>query len=219
MTDLPERLLNGYRSFMTNHFSQQAARYRQLAEEGQRPEILMIACCDSRAAPETIFDASPGEIFVVRNVANFVPPFSPGDQYDATAAAIEFAVQSLKVKHVVILGHGRCGGINIVLGEVYKPLSSNNCMGLWMDLLVSVGKGACCRESMTETERQAALEHFSIRYSLKNLETFPWLKERKDQGLLTVHGAWFDISNGELWSLEQETGRFMRVEEKLLTRS
>ncbi|AQX28545.1 carbonic anhydrase [Bartonella sp. JB15] len=110
MAHLPEKLLKGYQSFITNHFTNKVEHYWQLANEGQKPETLVIACCDSRAIPEVIFDSDPGEIFVLRNIANLVPPFSPDHQYHATSAAIEFAVQLLEVKHVVILGHAHCGG-------------------------------------------------------------------------------------------------------------
>ncbi|KZM38199.1 carbonic anhydrase [Bartonella bacilliformis] len=216
---LPEKLLKGHRSFMDNRFSHERGRYQQLAKEGQRPETLIIACCDSRAAPETIFDACPGEIFVLRNVANLVPPFSPDDQYHATSAAIEFAVQFLEVKHIVILGHGHCGGIRTVLDDTCKPLSSDDFISRWMSLLAPAGKAVASNPWMTAKEQQTALEHISIRYSLENLETFPWLKARKDEGLLKLHGAWFDISSGELWSMEQETGNFTRVESELLAQS
>ncbi|AQX18978.1 carbonic anhydrase [Bartonella sp. A1379B] len=212
MTCLPEKFLSGYQSFITNHFTHKVERYWQLAVEGQKPETLLIACCDSRAIPEIIFDANPGEIFVVRNVANLVPPFSPDYQYHATSAAIEFAVQVLKVKHVVILGHAHCGGINNVLNGKCTSLSSNDFIGRWMSLLAPAAEEVTENKLITPLERQTALERLSIRYSLQNLETFPWLKARKDQGLLTIHGAWFDIANGELWSMEQETGNFVRVE-------
>ncbi|CBI76995.1 Carbonic anhydrase [Bartonella clarridgeiae 73] len=212
MARLPEKLLRGYQSFITNHFVHKLERYWQLANEGQKPETLVIACCDSRAIPEIIFDASPGEIFVLRNVANLVPPFSPDHQYHATSAAIEFAVQLLEVKHVVILGHAHCGGISKVLNGTCKSLLSDDFIGRWMSLLAPAREAVINNKLITLLEKQTALERLSIRYSLKNLETFPWLKARKDQGFLTVHGAWFDIASGELWSMEQETGDFVRVE-------
>lgn len=106
MADLPDTLLSGYKTFMTEHFARETARYRELAEKGQSPETLVIACCDSRAAPETIFNSAPGEIFVLRNVANLIPPYEPDGEFHAASAALEFAVQSLKVKHIVVMGHG-----------------------------------------------------------------------------------------------------------------
>ncbi|GAA5108043.1 carbonic anhydrase [Bartonella jaculi] len=212
MTRLPERLLNGYWSFVKNHFSYKTAHYQQLALEGQKPEVLVIACCDSRAVPETIFDAKPGEIFTLRNVANLVPPFSPDNQYHATSAAIEHAVQLLEVKHIVVFGHAHCGGVSTALKGTCKSLSSNDFIGQWISLLAPAAQTVISNESLTLPEQQTALEQLSIRYSLRNLETFPWIKTRKEQGILTLHGVWFDISSGELWNMEQETGCFVRVE-------
>ncbi|WP_455478863.1 carbonic anhydrase [Bartonella sp. B10] len=212
MTRLPERLLSGYQSFIRNNFSYKTTHYQQLAEEGQKPEILVIACCDSRAIPEAIFNAKPGEIFVLRNVANLVPPFSPDRQYHATSAAIEFAVQLLEVKHIVILGHAHCGGVGTVLKESWKSLTSDDFIGQWMGLLAPAAKTVVSDNLLTALEKQTALEQLSIRNSLKNLETFPWIKLRKDKGILMLHGAWFDISSGGLWSMEHKTGHFVRVD-------
>ena len=123
MTLLPEKLLTGYRNFMAHRYANETMRYKQLADQGQTPETLVIACCNSRSAPEIIFDTAPGEIFVLRNVANLVPPYAPDGEYHATSAALEFAVQSLKVKNIVVLGHGRCGGIKAALDPTSEPLS------------------------------------------------------------------------------------------------
>lgn len=214
MTHLPERLLNGYKSFIKNHFLQKIAHYQQLALEGQKPEVLVIACCDSRAVPETIFDAKPGEIFTLRNVANLVPPFSPDNQHHATSAALEYAVQLLEVKHIVVFGHAHCGGISTALEWVDKSLASasNDFIGQWINLLTLAAKTVVGNKLLTPSEQHTALEQLSICHSLKNLETFPWIKTRKEQGLLTLHGVWFDISSGALWSMEQKTGRFMPIE-------
>lgn len=209
---LPERLLSGYHSFIKNHFSRKIAHYQQLATEGQKPEVLVIACCDSRAIPEMIFDAKPGEIFTLRNVANLVPPFSPDNQYHATSAAIEYAVQLLEVKHIVVFGHAHCGGVYTALEGSCKSLSSNDFIGQWINLLAPAAQTVLGNKSLTAPEQQIALEQLSIHHSLRNLETFPWIKIRKDQGILALHGVWFDISTGELWSVEKETGRFVCVE-------
>ncbi|EBU7498174.1 carbonate dehydratase, partial [Salmonella enterica subsp. enterica serovar Typhi] len=119
---LPDHLLKGYRAFMAGRYHDESALYRQLARDGQSPETLVIACCDSRAAPEAIFNSAPGELFVVRNVANLVPPYEPDGEFHATSAALEFAVQSLKVKNIVVMGHGRCGGIRAALSPDAAPL-------------------------------------------------------------------------------------------------
>ena len=117
---LPKRLLDGYANFRKGRYASESERYRKLGEGQQKPKIMMIACCDSRAAPETIFDAGPGEMFVVRNVANLVPPYTPDGGHHATSAALEFAVLSLAVEHIVVMGHGRCGGIRVSRSTSYE---------------------------------------------------------------------------------------------------
>ena len=211
--DFPEKLLKGYHVFMNTRLVQERERYKQLAYEGQKPETMVIACCDSRTVPETIFDTNPGEIFVMRNVANLVPPFHPDKEYHATSAALEFAVQSLKVKNIVVLGHARCGGIKSALDLDGKPLSSVDFIGKWMGLLTPAAEAVATNTLMTSSERQTALERISIRYSINNLRTFPWIKRREDQGKLALHGAWFDIATGELWIMDRRTGDFIRAED------
>ena len=198
---------------MNTRLVQERGRYKQLAYEGQKPETMVIACCDSRTVPETIFDTDPGEIFVMRNVANLVPPFHPDKEYHATSAALEFAVQSLKVKNIVVLGHARCGGIRSALDLDGKPLSSVDFIGKWMGLLTPAAEAVATNTLMTSSERQTALERISIRYSINNLRTFPWIKRREDQGKLALHGAWFDIATGELWIMDRRTGDFIRAED------
>ncbi len=210
MTDLPERLLAGYRHFMGGRYAAETARYRDLAAKGQSPETMVIACCDSRAAPETIFDSGPGELFVVRNVANLVPPYEPDDRHHSTSAALEFAVQSLKVKHIVVLGHGRCGGIRAALDPSAEPLSPGDFIGRWMGLVAPAAQAVSGNSLMTTGERQTALERISIRYSIANLRSFPCVKILEDKGRLSLHGAWFDIGSGELWVMNRQTGDFFR---------
>ncbi|HEU4985528.1 MAG TPA: carbonic anhydrase [Rhizobiaceae bacterium] len=210
MNHLPERLLTGYRNFMQGRYAAESDRYRSLAREGQSPETMVIACCDSRSAPETIFDAGPGELFVVRNVANIVPPYQPDERFHGTSAALEFGVQSLKVKHIVVMGHGRCGGINAVLNPAAEPLSPGDFIGKWMGLVAPAAETLSGSTMMTATERQTALERISIRFQIANLRTFPCIRILEEQGKLTLHGAWFDISTGELWVMNRQTGDFER---------
>ena len=210
MTHLPERLATGYRNFMSGRYASERDRYRALAREGQEPHTMVIACCDSRAAPETIFDAGPGELFVVRNVANLVPPYAPDDNYHGTSAALEFAVQSLKVSSILVLGHGRCGGIRAALSPDAAPLSPGDFIGRWMNMVAPAAETVAKNEIMTSSERQTALERISIRYSMANLRTFPCVKILEGKGRLTLYGAWFDISTGELWVMNPETGDFQR---------
>jgi carbonic anhydrase len=210
MSHLPEKLLNGYRSFMSGDYAAQSKRYRDLASSGQTPETMVIACCDSRAAPETIFDTGPGELFVVRNVANLVPPYSPDGEYHGTSAALEFAVQSLKVKNIVVLGHGRCGGIAAALNPGAAPLSPGDFIGKWMNMLSAPAAIVADNKLMTSGERQRALERISIRFALANLRTFPCVQILEGKGRLSLHGAWFDISSGELWVMDPVSGDFSR---------
>jgi carbonic anhydrase len=210
-TAFPKSLLEGYQAFKDGRFAIERERYRKLAEKGQKPETLIIACCDSRAAPETIFNALPGEVFVVRNVANMVPPYEPDGHYHSTSAALEFAVQSLKVKNIVVLGHGRCGGVKAALDPLDEPLSPGDFIGKWMQLLEGPAKTVSANELMTNAERQTALERISIRYTIANLKTFPCVDILEKKGRLTLHGAWFDIAEGELWVMDPETGDFSRA--------
>ena len=197
---------------MHGRYVAERERYRTLAREGQTPETLVIACCDSRAAPETIFDCGPGELFVIRNVANLIPPYEPDAQFHSTSAALEFAVQSLKVKHIVVLGHGRCGGIKAALDPSAEPLSPGDFIGKWMGLVAPAAEAVAGNSMMTAAERQTALERISIRYSMANLRTFPCVSILERKGRLALHGAWFDISTGELWTMDPATGDFQRPE-------
>jgi carbonic anhydrase len=197
---------------MQGNFARERERYRELAETGQKPDTLVIACCDSRVAPETIFNTGPGQIFVVRNVANVVPPYKPDGEYHSTSAALEFAVQSLKVKYIIVLGHGRCGGIQAALDPNAEPLSPGDFIGKWMELLGPAAEAINDNQWMTNAERQTALERISIRHSIENLRTFPCVHILEGRGKLHLHGMWFDISSGELFVMEQGTGDFKKQE-------
>ncbi|ANL36327.1 MULTISPECIES: carbonic anhydrase [Rhizobium] len=212
MQRFPNTLLNGYRNFMNGRYADARDRYRQLAENGQSPSTLVIACSDSRAAPELIFDAGPGELFVIRNVANMVPPYEPDGHFHSTSAALEFAVQALKVTDIVVMGHGRCGGIRAALDPNAEPLSPGDFIGRWMSLVKPAAEQIQSNDVMTAAERQTALERVSIRNSIDNLRSFPNIKAQEEAGNLHLHGAWFDISTGELWVMDAETRDFIRPE-------
>ena len=207
---LPDHLAAGYQAFLQKRLPQERQRFRQLAEEGQHPKTMVIACCDSRTAPETLFDTAPGEIFVVRNVANLVPPYEPDGEYHSTSAALEFALHALKVEHVVVLGHGNCGGIHAALSPAAEPLSAGDFIGKWMSLLDPVAKAVGSNDHMTARERQAALERIAIRHSIANLRTFPAVANLEAEGTLSLHGAWVDIASGELWTMDPDSGDFVR---------
>ncbi|KQY25870.1 carbonic anhydrase [Rhizobium sp. Root482] len=213
MQRFPDYLLKGYNNFMSGRFNEQQQRYKALAETGQKPRTMVIACCDSRAAPETIFDSGPGELFVVRNVANMMPPYQPDGHYHSTSSALEFAVQVLRVSDIVVMGHGRCGGIKAALDPDAEPLSPGDFIGRWMNLLKPAAEQILNNDLLTAGERQRALERVSIRNSLANLRTFPCVKILEDKGKLQLHGAWFDISTGELWIMDTKSGDFLRPNE------
>ena len=209
MDRFPAFLLDGYKSFMSDRYDPEQGRYRELADQGQSPTTMIIACCDSRAAPETIFNAGPGELFVLRNVANLVPTFQPDGGQHGTSAAIEFAVAALEISNIVVMGHGRCGGIKAALAPDTGPLAQGDFIGKWMSMLAPVSDAVSKYTLLTDKERQTMLERFSIRHSINNLRTFPYVKRLEDEGKLAIHGAWFDISTGELWVMNDD-GDFYR---------
>ncbi len=208
MSDFPYSLLDGYRRFKANRHAREHALYRSLAEHGQKPEVMMIACSDSRSAPETIFDAAPGGIFVVRNVANLVAPWDPDGAYHGTSSALEYAVQSLQVRHIVVLGHGECGGIRAALQPSATPLSPDDFVGRWTSLLRPAVEEVASGKQLDDMERQTAVERAAVRHSVANLRTFPFIADLEDSRRLDLHGAWFDIAEGELWTLNEATGEF-----------
>src|SRR5215207_3689461 len=207
----PQRLTEGYRAFLKGRFAGERARYEMLAEAGQRPEIMVIGCVDSRVSPEVIFDASPGELLVVRNVANLVPPYEPdGDSQHGTSAALEFGVQALRVKHIIVLGHEFCGGIRAFADE-QEPLSPGDFIGNWMSQIAPAAEsiGACGKHDRAAYLRR--LEFASVELSLKNLMTFPFVRALVERGNLEVHGAYFGVATGRLLVRDLETGRFEPV--------
>lgn len=210
MKQFPKHLLDGYREFMNGRYAHERERYHNLADQGQHPQTMIISCCDSRSAPETIFGAGPGEVFVLRNVANLVPPYQPTGGQHGTSAGIEFATQALKVKHIVVMGHGRCGGIAAALHPEAEPLAEGDFIGKWLTLLEPVREEFGDNTLLTDGERQTMLERISIRNSVSNLRTFPYVKKAEAENRLTLHGAWFDIKTGELWIMDSKTGEFER---------
>lgn len=209
MHSFPQHLLDGHANFIAGRYAREKERIRDLAEAGQTPTTLIIACCDSRAAPEMIFDSGPGELFVLRNVANLVPTYQPDGGQHGTSAAIEFAIKGLHISNIVVMGHGRCGGIKAALDPNMKPLDAGDFIGKWMSMLGELPSQLGQNTLMTAAERQTAMERISIRNSIRNLRTFPYVRKLEDDGTLAVHGAWFDISTGELWVMD-EHGDFVR---------
>jgi len=218
-TGFPAALVEGYEAFVSGRFSGEQARYRELAEKGQKPRIMMIGCCDSRVAPEVIFDAGPGEIFVVRNVANLVPPYAPDDDYHGTSAALEFGVMALRVEHIVVMGHAQCGGVRAFAefqaDPFHAPLSPGDFIGSWIRLMAPSAEklGAAPVPAGPDYLEQLALE--SIRQSMANLRTFPCIRTLEERGKLKVHGAYFGVMDGRLLVHDAQTDAFVPVSKEL----
>jgi carbonic anhydrase len=207
---IPMELAAGYRRFRNERFAAEAERYHALAA-GQRPQTMVIGCADSRVDPAVIFSAAPGELFVLRNVAALVPPYEETGAYHGTSAAIEFAVNDLQIRDIVVLGHGMCGGIAAALAAAgQRPVG--RFIAPWVDLISGIRDDILNRADLTDAEqRRTALEHMAVQHSLRNLTTFPFVSAAVHAGKLTLHGAWFSIAEGELQWLDATAGVFERV--------
>jgi carbonic anhydrase len=195
-----DRLISGFKSFRETYYEDRPDFYRLLVEKGQKPEVMIIACSDSRVNPSIIAKADPGELFIVRNVANLVPPYELGSNYHGTSAAIEFAVRDLNVKHIIILGHSHCGGIRC-LCEGHEDGKSREFIDDWMSIANKALDGKLEGEAQhRHVEREA------VKVSLDNLLSFPWVKSRVEDGRLKLHGWWFDLEAGELLAHEVKDG-------------
>lgn len=209
---LPTNLAEGYAKFRQFKYARNAQLYMELAVRNQKPHTMVIACCDSRAAPETIFDAGAGELFVVRNVANLVPPYAPDGQRHSTSAALEFAVHSLGVANIVVMGHGKCGGIAAAVTDM-SPLSKGDFIGKWMSEVKDVVDTVPIPHDCADHERHTIVERASVVQSLKNLDGFPWVARLVQAGELSVIGAWFDIALGELYVYDAAQEQWEKVGE------
>lgn len=197
-----EKLIKGYERFRNGYFQLNRERLEQLAEK-QTPEIAMISCCDSRVDPGILFDLEPGEIFVIRNVANLVPPFETKGDYHGTSAALQFAVTCLQVKQVVVLGHANCGGIRALM-ENDSAIQTDGFIDSWMNLAAMAKKDVLARDDLkTPEQRIDACEKTAVGYSLNNLMTYPWIHERVDAGTLHLVGCYYDLRNGDLIMLDE----------------
>ncbi|MGA8615941.1 MAG: carbonic anhydrase [Xanthobacteraceae bacterium] len=188
-----DNLIAGYRRFRAGTWCDERGRFEELSRLGQQPRALVIACSDSRTDPQMVFNAAPGELFVIRNVANLAPPYGPDDQPHGVSSAIEFAVRTLRVREIVVMGHAMCGGIQALLEGTPPELSE------FVRPWVRIAEPARLRAmAAPESERQHVCEHESVRLSLENLTTFPWIKDAIAAGALKLHGCYFDIRSGVL---------------------
>jgi carbonic anhydrase len=206
----PDRLIEGYRDFLSARLTVEQSRYRELAERGQSPQIMVIGCADSRVSPEVIFNARPGELFVVRNVANLVPPYAPDAGQHGVSAALEFGVAALKVQHIVVLGHAQCGGVQ-AYAEDAEPLSPGDFIGKWMSLMAPAMEKVGPRGNLPRAEYLTRLEQANVINSLENLMTFPRLRKLTEMGQVTLHGAYFGVATGKLSVRDPATGEFKPI--------
>lgn len=203
------KILDGFKSFRKKYFQQQDF-YKELSTTGQSPNNLVITCSDSRVDPGILFDTNPGEIFAVRNVANLVPPFEKGGGYHGVSAAIEFAVQNLKVKNVIILGHRQCGGIRNLMDS--NSSVENSFVNQWVRI-AEKAKTIVLNEYPKE-DLEAQCKHCeleAIKVSIENLRTFPFIKEKEDSNQIQLLGLYFDLEMGHLYNLSKTTGKFDRI--------
>ncbi len=202
-------LIEGYRRFRASGWGRERSRWAKLAE-GQSPKVMVIACSDSRVDPTQIFDASPGEMFVVRNVANLVPPFEPDQAYHGVSAALEFAVTQLAVEEIIVMGHGFCGGCAAALTGQFDRAGhgEGHFIAHWIEMLGAARARIVAEHPALDRAAFRAMEHEGVRISLRNLRTFPWVIERERACSLKLHGAFFAISDGVLHVLDEESGTF-----------
>ena len=197
MSDTEDELTAGYHRFRADRWPTARADYEVLATKGQKPHTLIVACSDSRADPALIFDAKPGELFVVRNVANLVPPYEPDGKLHGVSAALEFGVKVLGVKRIVVMGHAHCGGVNAMINGAPEIVS--DFVAPW------IAQGAPVVRHVAETvephEVDRAAEEAIVRLSIRNLRTFPWIAEREQAGRLILSGLHFGIADGVLRAL------------------
>lgn len=214
------RLIRGIKGFQQRFYELEPSRMRDLVERGQRPEILLVSCSDSRVDPAILTDALPGDLFVVRNVANLVPPYRLDGKYDGARSAIEYAIRDLCVKHVVVLGHAHCGGIKALLSTVAGQRPSRDFIADWVSIATqSYYRYVLERMSTAEDDagnilgemdmeelraHQHLVERAAIQGSIDNLLTYPWIQKRVDKGDLCLHGWWFDLETGDLWTTSSD---------------
>lgn len=206
-----EDLVSGFRRFQQRYFGERSELYERLARGGQSPRIMVIGCCDSRVDPALITDCDPGDMFVVRNVANLVPPYETGGGYHGTSAALEFAVRAIGVEHVIVLGHARCGGIRALMGES-RIEGGAEFIAPWMSI-AEEARQAVQKEHPGESfdDQARACELEALRVSLANLASFPFVREAMAAGRLGIHGWYFDIEKGELLRYTPARERFEPV--------
>ena len=208
-----DKLLKGYERFRNGYFQQNREQLEKLAQQ-QAPDVAMVSCCDSRVDTGILFDADPGEIFVIRNVANLIPPFELKGDYHGTSAALEFAVTCLKVKEVMVLGHANCGGIRALM-ENDGNIKKDGFIDRWMQIAAPAKKEVLARTDLNSLDEKIdACEKTAISYSLRNLLTHPWVRERVEQGKLQLVGYYYELHNGQLEKVDEINADILAAEKK-----
>lgn len=218
LVPLPSHLLHGYQAFRARRLGDEQARFHKMGWSGQRPATAVIGCCDSRVPPEVIFDAAPGELFVVRNVANLVPPYAPDGGHHSTSAALEFAVQQLSVAHIVILGHAHCGGVRAFMSSDRTPLSPGDFVGKWVSMLEPARQDVRDKLTGIEDEDCGLVELASLRRGLANLRTFPCISILEQRQRLNLHAVYFSIASGRLMVLDEEKDAMVPIDKESIGR-
>jgi carbonic anhydrase len=206
------QMIEGYRRFRETGWKRERERWSQLAER-QNPQVMVLACSDSRVDPSIIFDAEPGQMFVVRNVANLAPPFETSRGYHGVSAALEFAVTQLEVQELLVLGHGSCGGCAAALTGQFDDADhgEGHFIATWVDMLREARAKVRAAYAKLDEAAFLAMEQEAVRVSLANLRTFPWVMEREKAGRLVLHGGHFSIAEGRLYLLDEAEGEFRPV--------
>ena len=204
--DALKKLISGYKSFHQRYYVEDDSVYRKLANEGQSPKVAMIACSDSRVDPSILMESAPGEVFVIRNVANLVPPFqNDTSTYRGAAAARQVAGTGIGVAHLIVLGHSKCAGIRALIERRAQPDDAGSFIHGWMHIADAVKQEIREHHNEKPFEEQAHIcERGAIALSIANLKTFPWIQKRMEQGKLSLHGWHFDLDQGQLWELKTD---------------
>lgn len=217
LDDMPEditNLIQGYRKFRKQYFSEPNSTFEDLVRLGQRPKILMIACSDSRVDPAIVMNCEPGELFVIRNVANLVPPFEDDLSYHGTSAALQFGICGLGIRHVILFGHTQCGGIQALLEQTPETCGHKGFIAKWMELAKPAHEAVLQYHADVSLEKKNTLcGQYSLINSLRNLKTFPWIAERVADGSLSLHAWNFDLNKGMIEVLDQEQNYFKELKE------
>ncbi|MEM8792884.1 MAG: carbonic anhydrase [Pseudomonadota bacterium] len=217
ISPIPKYLIREYESWQQGSFAENRLWYARLADKGQSPRAMLISCCDSRIDVVGMFGAEPGDLFVVRNVANLVPPYHPDHQHHGTSAAVEYAVNALGVAHIIVVGHSNCGGVkachDMCTGEAPELEETSSFIGRWMDIL----REPCTRilaDGSNTADLPRRLEQEAVLTSIRNLQTFPFVREAVAAGKLSLHGGWIDIATGTLHAAD-ERGHFKPVTQSI----